>query len=310
MTAVAYLIQSHRDPHQVLRLVRTLRVGSPSSVIHVSHDERGERLDDAALAALGVEVRYEPGGYGDFSHVRRYLDAVAWLRDTGQAVDWVVNLTGQDYPLRPISAIEADLAASTVDGYLEYFDCFGPDSPWPLHRARSRYLFRHKRLMSLTTRRAEQLRPLQVLNRLQPLVRVHVAYGLTVGVRRRSIFGPGLRLYGGSAFSSLRWPAALHLLETAETDARLVDVFEHALSPAEAFSPTVLLNSGRFRLVNDPRRYFDFRGSRLNHPKTLTIADLPRALASGADFGRKFDQGTDPAVLDELDRVVARDVRA
>src|SRR4051812_25568898 len=122
MASVAYLIQSHRDPDQVLRLVRTLRAGSPASVIHVSHDERGERLDDAALTALGgVTVRYETGGYGDFSHVRRYLDAVAWLRDSGQVVGWVVNLTGQDYPLRPLHEIEADLERATADGFLEYF---------------------------------------------------------------------------------------------------------------------------------------------------------------------------------------------
>jgi hypothetical protein len=310
MPTTAYLVQSHKNPAQVLRLLRALRAGSPSSVIHVSHDERGERLDDAALAALGVTVRYEAGGYGDFSHVRRYLDAVAWLRDSGQEVDWVVNLTGQDYPLRPIADIEAELAASTVDGYLEYFDCFGPAHKWPVERARSRYLFRHRRLMPLTTRWARRLRPVQVLNRVQPLVRVHVAYGLTLGVRRRSIFGQDLRLYGGSAYSSLRWPAALHLLETAETDARLVDVFRHALSPEEAFTQTVLLNSGRFRLVDDARRYFDFRGTELNHPKTLTAADLPRALASGADFGRKFDLASDPEVFDELDRIVAGDVSA
>jgi hypothetical protein len=308
MTSVAYLIQSHRDPDQVLRLVRALRTGSPSSVVHVSHDERGERLDEAALSALGdVTVQYDPGGYGDFTHVRRYLDAVASLRGSGRQVDWVVNLTGQDYPLRPVADIERDLAAADGDGFLEYFDCLGPDSPWPVERARSRYLFRHKRLMPLTERRALRLRPLQALNRVQPLVRVHVAYGLTVGLRRRSIFGPRLRLYGGSAYSSLRWPAALHLLETAETDARLVDVFAHALSPEEAFTQTVLLNSGRFRLTDDARRYFDFRGTRLNHPKTLTAEDLPQALASGADFGRKFDVRVDPTVLDELDRLLAGD---
>jgi hypothetical protein len=126
-----------------------------------------------------------------------------------------------------------------------------------------------------------------------------------VGWRRRSIFGPDLRLYGGSAYSSLRWPAALHLLETAETDARLVDAFAHALSPEEAFTQTVLLNSGRFRLTDDARRYFDFRGTQLNHPKTLTAEDLPEALASGADFGRKFDARVDPTVLDRLDSLLA-----
>src|SRR3954470_20642105 len=153
MTTTAYLIQSHRSPDQVLRLVRTLRSGSPRSIVHISHDEAGEPLDEAEFAALGgVTVRFEPGGYGDFTHVRRYLDAVAWLRNSGMTIDWVVNLTGQDYPLRPVADIEADLEKSTADGYLEYFDCFGPDCPWPVARVRSRYLFRHRRLRPLSMR--------------------------------------------------------------------------------------------------------------------------------------------------------------
>jgi hypothetical protein len=164
--------------------------------------------------------------------------------------------------------------------------------------------------MPLTDGQARRLRPLQVLNRVQPLVRVHVAYGFTLGVRRRGVFGPDLRLYGGSAYSSLRWPVALHLLETAETDSRLVDAFRNTLSPEEAFAQTVLVNAGTFRLVNDARRYFDFSRTELNHPKTLTAEDLPRALDSGADFGRKFDMATDPDVFDALDRILAGDVPA
>ncbi len=305
MVTVAYLVQSHRDPEQVLRLVRTLRLQSPGSIVHISHDETGQPLDQASLTALGrVTIDYQPGGYGDFSHVRRYLDAVRWLRETGQTVDWVVNLTGQDYPLRPVQEIESDLQNATVDGFMEYFDPFGADSRWPIHRARSRYLFRHHRLMRLSARRAKQLRPLQLLNRIQPFVRVHVAYGLAVGVRRRSAFGPDFRLYGGSAFCSLRWPVALYLLERSESDPAMVDMFEHALSPVEAFTQTVVLNNAGFVIANDPRRYFDFKDTRMNHPKTLTLEDLPRALASGADFGRKFDVTAEPTVLDELDKIV------
>jgi hypothetical protein len=311
MPTTAYLIQSHRGPDQVLRLVRQLRRGSPDSIIHISHDERGVPLDDAALEACGnVTIRYHEGGYGDFSHVRLYLDGVEWLRDTGQEPDWVVNLSGQDYPLRPVGEIEADLAASDADGFLLYFDVMGPDCPWPRHRGPSRYLYRHWRLRPLTQERARQLRFLQAINRVQPLVRVHVAYGLMLGLRRRSLFGPDFGLYGGSFWMSLRWRAAVYLLERAQSDPRLVAQFEHALAPDEAFAHTVLVNAHRFRLVNDARRYFDFSETELNHPKTLTAEDLPRALASGADFGRKFDLASDPDVFDTLDRIVAGDVSA
>ena len=306
---IAYLVQSHRGPEQLLRLVRTLRTGSPGSLVHVSHDERGTPLDGGVRAAfddLGrVLVRADRGGYGDWSHVARWLRAVAELRDRGEPVDWVTNLTGQDYPLRPLRDVEADLAAAEgTDGFLEHFDVFGPDSTWPAARARSRYLYRHRRLAALSPTAARRLRPLQAVNRVQPWLRLHVAYGLTVGVRRPSVFTPSFRLYGGSAYSTLRWPVALRVLERAETDPALVAQFDHGLSPEEAFTQTVLCNDPELRLSGASRRYFDFRGSQLNHPRVLTAADLPRALASGADFGRKFDLSADPAVFDRLDEVV------
>jgi hypothetical protein len=301
---VGYLVQSHRDPGQVARLVRTLKAGSPDAVVHVSHDFTSSPLDAAALTALpGVLVRPAEGGYGDFSHVRRYLDAVEDLVAGGLQVDWVVNLTGQDYPLRPLADSEADLLAGGVDGYLEFFPALDPGSAtWPVRRARSRYLFRHRRLASLSPAAGRRLRPLQAINRIQPFVRFHVAYGLTVGLRRRSPFGPGFELYGGSAYSSLSWDCVAHLREFCAARPDVVRHYEHTLSPEESMFQTILVNSGRFTLTGDCRRYFDFRGSTSNHPRVLGLDDLPRALASGADFARKIE---DPAVLDALDAHLA-----
>jgi hypothetical protein len=302
---VGYLVQSHRDPEQVARLVRTLKAGSPGAVVHVSHDVTSSSLDVAALTALpGVLVRPAEGGYGDFSHVRRYLDAVGELVAGGLAVDWVVNLTGHDYPLRPLADVEADLVAGGADGYLEFFPALDPDGgTWPVRRARSRYLFRHRRLAALSPAAQRRLRPLQAINRLQPFVRVHVAYGLTVGVRRRSPFGPGFELYGGSAYSSLSWNCVAYLREFCAARPDIVRHYEHALSPEESMFQTILVNSGRFTLTGDCRRYFDFRGSTLNHPRVLGLDDLPDALASGADFARKIE---DTAMLDALDAHLAR----
>jgi hypothetical protein len=65
---------------------------------------------------------------------------------------------------------------------------------------------------------------------------------------------------------------------------------------------TVIGSSGKFTIDRDPKRYFDFSGSRFNHPRTLTLEDLPKAWASGAHFGRKVDGDANPEVLDALDR--------
>jgi hypothetical protein len=223
-------------------------------------------------------------------------------------VDWLINLTGQDYPLRPLAASEAELVSSGADGFMEHWPAYGPQSHWPARLVRSRYHFRHYRLARLPSPAQRLLRPVQALNRIQPLVRVHVAYGLAIGRPVRPPFGTGteLTLCGGSAYSSLSWPAVAYLRDYLRVRPDVVAYFRRSLSPEEVVFQTVLVSSGRFRLVPDCKRYFDFSQSRLNHPKLLTTEDLPRALASGAHFGRKFDADSHPEVVDALDAHLVR----
>jgi hypothetical protein len=301
-----YHVQSHRSPEQLTRLVHAVKRSSPNSVVHVSHDAKGAQLDVAELQSLpDVVVQHHDGGYGDFSHVDRYLSAVNWLQSEGVKVDWMVYITGQDYPLRPLRACEAELADSGADGFMEYWDAMGPESHWPRRRVISRYHFQHRRPWPLSPRGKRLLRPLQALNFVQPLVRVHVSYGLVVGRRARPPFGPDLRLHGGSAFWSLTWPVVEYLRDFGERRPDVMNYFRRTLSPVEAYAQTVICSSGEFTLVPDCKRYFDFRGSTFNHPKTLTAEDLPRAFASGAHFGRKFEIEADPALFDVLDKRLA-----
>lgn len=301
-----YHIQSHRSPEQLTRLVHAVKRWSPNSVIHISHDIRGARLDVAELRAIpDVMVEFHKGGYGDFSHVDRYMAAVDWLNREGVHVDWLVNITGQDYPLRPLGLAEDELVQSGADGFMEYWDALGPDSHWPRSRARSRYYFHHRRPLGLSQRAKRILRPIQAVNRIQPLVRVHVSYGLALGYRVRTPFGPDLRLHGGSVFSSLSWPVVTYLREYFDRRPDVVEHFRHCLSPEEAVFQTIVCSSRQFNLVPDCKRYFDFQGSEFNHPKSLTAEDLPRAVASGAHFARKFDHERDPELLDILDGQIA-----
>ncbi|MFI7437336.1 hypothetical protein [Micromonospora haikouensis] len=301
-----YHIQSHRSPEQLNRLVHAVKKYSPDSIVHVSHDVNGAPPDLAELRSMtDVVVQMHEGGYGDFSHVDRYMAAVDWLNDEGVQVDWLVNITGQDYPLRPLGECEAELVDSGADGFMEYWDAFGPESHWPRSRVRSRYHFQHRRVLPLSPRGKKLLRPLQAVNRVQPLVRVHVSYGLALGRRARTPFGPDLRLHGGSAFSSLSWPVVAYLRDYFDRRPDVVEYFRHCLSPVEAVFQTIVCSADRFDLVPDCKRYFDFRNSTFNHPKSLTAEDLPLALASGAHFARKFDYERAPELIDTLDAHLA-----
>lgn len=305
--SVCFNVQSHRDPKQIHHLVETLTLGSPHAVVLVDHDQRGEPLDVDALCRLGdVTVLHSPGGYADFSHVDRHLAAIRWVLAERPDVDWLVNITGQCYPVRPIDAIVRDLQASDADALLEVFPAFGSGHHWPERLARSRYLFHHRRLANLSPAWKRRLRPVQLVNRLQPLARIHVAYGFTIGWRVRTPFSATLRLHGGSAFMSLRRRALTYLIDHHDTRPALAEHFRRTLSPVEAYFHTILANASSLTVVNDSRRFFDFSESRMNHPRTLSLRDVEPALLSGADFGRKFDMSHDPDAIAALDRRIRR----
>jgi hypothetical protein len=308
VTTVVYHLETHRQPQQVERLVSTLHRWAPDSLIVVNHDQSGEPLDESLLNGLGAVVQYARGGYSDLSHPRRWLQTVDWLRANGIEYDWLSNLSGQDYPIRPLTEVHAELAISDADAYVETFDVFDPEqTPWGLARGNTRYRYHHRRLGRLSHKQKVVLRPVQVVNRLQPWVRVTTATGLTVGRRAAAPWGDDMRLLGGSFFTTLRRSAVEHVRSFVDAQPEVMRFLSGALAPAEVFFQTALGHEpGDLKIVNDCRRYFDFSQTRFNHPRTLTTDDLPAVLASGKDFARKFDLAGDPQALDAVDTHLER----
>jgi hypothetical protein len=316
---VVYYLQTHNRPAQVTRLVEVITAGSPGALVLISHDAAGTPLDVPALRALGnVHVLLGRGGYGDFTHLDRYFAAVDWLDANDIDYDWLENLTGQDYPLRPLAEIEAALAASDSDGYLVYSPVFpdrmraGADRGAPGYRlcrpvdATLRYDYRYWRWGKPSETKLRLMRPLMVINLLQPWLKFHNSYA-AVGIKiRHSVFGPDFPCYGGSFFCTLRASAARYVRDYARANPDVLDFFKTVLAPEEVFLHSVLVNSGKFRFTANAKRYIDWTGQRHTHPRTLGLEDLPTMLASDAHWARKFDLARDPELFDQLDRRVRR----
>lgn len=307
-----YLIQSHANPSQVLRLVGTLKRSSPDSRVLVVHDARQCPLDPAPFQQWpGVEVlvRRERVARGELSVLSPLLAGIEeLLRGEGGRpkweFDWLVYLSGQDYPTRPVAEMEASLATSGVDGFLAWWgiEPGDPRNPWRPGQAPSRYLAQYRRLPDWAL---PALRALRFAGKISPL-RFHLHYGPFVGWRpRKSPFSSGdLRVYAGWQWWTLSRPCVEHFWSELRAQGELVRWMSRVMLPCEALVQTVLLNSGRFRLHPDNRRFVDFAGSRDGRPRTLGKADLP-VLASGKyDFARKFDASRDAEILDLLDERV------
>ncbi len=268
----------------------------------------------------GVHIIIGPGGYGNYSHLERYFAAVDWLEDHEIEFDWLQNMTGQDYPLQPIATIDRFLTESDADGYLEYgpvfWDVTPADADWgmgPVWRAMTkfdrslRFGYQHRWIGRPTKAKQKYLRPLMAVNLVQPWLRVSLAYS-TIATRRRStIFnGDDFICYGGSFFCTLSAACVYYARDFARAHPDIVAYFRTMPAPNEVFLQTVLVNSKKFRIVPDGKRYIDWSGTRNNHPKTLGVADVPAMLASGAHWARKFDSVADPEVLNVLDRYIGR----
>jgi hypothetical protein len=304
MTAtVCYFIQSHRDPEQIYRLVRTLRRGSPSGLIVVQHNPVGFELDMSPLADLSGVHLMPPCGPQLRSHyscqVQPFLDLIDWLEREGLAYDWMVNLSAQDYPVTPLPAIEEFLSAATGDGFIRHWDVLSPASPWKKRKARNRYWHHH---WWLPAKAEPALRALRPLTKILP-ISVTLDYGSLLGARRlRTPFHEGFRCYGGWAWFSLRRQAILYLRDFLNRHPEVERHYQLTQTPEESLVQTVLVNSGRFDLVDDDLRYIDYSRANKGSPRTLTVADLPLLASGRYHFARKFDLAVDGEVLDRIDR--------
>jgi hypothetical protein len=252
-------------------------------------------LRPAALERLGAHALHEGldfewGGWsqlqvllGCLAHVKRQLDP-----------DWLLVLSGQDYPLRQMAEIESDLAEGDHDALL--------GNAWQLDTGRVpepparefflRYAYRHFAVPASAPRLPGGIRPLAYTRELPP----------RIGIRRRSLpFGDGFGCYVSADWLTLNRKAVEAVLRAARERPGLMHYYRRAAIPSESLFATVLLNDESLRVARDNRRFASFPAPNAPHPNTLTTSDLDRMLASGCDFARKFDIEADAEVLDLLD---------
>jgi hypothetical protein len=317
---VVYYLQTHSRPAQVTRLVETILAGSPNALVLISHDRGGPPLETAKLEQhANVHVLVEPGGYGGFSHLDRYLAAIGWLDEHGIDYDWLENINGQDYPIRPIAEIERAFGKTNTDGFMVYSPVFpermpaGADQGNRAYRlcspfdASTRYDFRHWRFGRPTPAKRGLMRPLLAVNWVQPWIRVNTSFA-SVGIRRRKgPFSKDFPCYGGWFCCTLRARAARYVRDYAKANPVVVAQFRTLLAPEETFIQSVLVNAGMFTFVPDAKRYIDWTGGEHNQPRTLGMADLDALLASDAHWAHKLDLDQDAGLFDSLDQRIRQE---
>jgi Core-2/I-Branching enzyme len=270
----------------------------------ISHDQTLCELDLSMLDCnSNIHLFFAKGGRADFSMVQSYLDALNWLFTNQIAFDWLINITGQDYPIQPIGEIEAFLAKTHYDGFLEYFDVLSSESQWSIQEGYSRYFYQYKQLSATVSDRLQKiLKPIKIINYIQPWIRFNCSYDIRIGVKATTPFNQSFKCYGGSFFCTLSRKCVEYLYNYTNNHPSFVQYSRSTSISVEYFIQTILINSRLFNLSNDCKRYFDFTKTRNGSPRFLTKEDYENIAKSQAHFARKFDMALDHHILDLIDK--------
>lgn len=303
---VVYFIQSHKNPEQICRLVEVIKKSSTNSLVLLSHDFNCCDLDLSHLKHFsGIELiaRNKSARRGDNSVLEIYLDAINWLFEHNCDFDWLICLSGQDYPIQPIPQIEAFLAQTEYDGFIDYWDVLGEESPWGTEAGHKRFFSQY---ISLPVWTKWWLRKISRIESLIPWLKVQWRFAL-IGWRAKSVpFTDSFKCYGGWYWNTLSRKCVDFLRNYLEERPELLKFYQKTLAPEESLIATVLVNSKQFNLKNDCLRYLDFPSQLFGYAQSLTVDDYAEITSSNSHFARKFESKSDNKILDLLDEFLDR----
>jgi hypothetical protein len=267
---LAYLFTLYKEPEQFRQLFRAVYDRDATYIVHV---DRKAPLDVHRGVAATVEgfanvitLRSQTVTWGGWSQVEVDLRAMRLLVSGNRPWDFLINLSGQDFPLKTQEEIREYLAQHAGRNFL---------APQRLTEA-------PPTVMSRVTGLHFQLgnRPRRLPKLRRPFLR-------------------GVEPYWGTSWYVL----ARDFCEYVVSDPalrRYRAFFRHTCIPCESFFQTVLMNGPMRDTSAQSLRFVKWKDGKDN-PEILTMGDLPEMLSSGCLFARKFDAAVNANVIDTLE---------
>ena len=270
--SLAYLIITHKTPEQLGMLLDALQHPDDLFIIHISKKTEPGLARQLRLACGDApNVRFlepRPIVWGGWDLAAVELDAMALALKEGAHWTHYINLSGQDFPLKPVSEIKSTLVASD------------PNTNYMGYRPLSSKAFSFRvRCWFAHSERDGRLQRDWALNPT-PRILGKLYHGLKWGIFSRAF---------------CEW-----LCEDGPQVQAAKAYFSRTKIPDEMLMQTLILNSPFAETVDrDHKREVEFDDGSPN-PIIYTSSDLDRLKASPAFFARKFDIEVDADVLNAL----------
>jgi hypothetical protein len=294
---IGYIILAHKQPVQVARLVSRLDGDGAAFFIHVdrrAEDEVYREFRRRLVPFSSVRfVRRHRSRWGEFGLVRATLQGISEALESRPPLDYLVLLTGQDYPIKSSGEIRSFL--ERADGR-SFVDCNRvPCEAWPQAAIRLRSWYARILGEQVLLPRRGSFRSVLRRPRRWPVYLISQC----LPEQRRPL--EGYEPFTGSASWVLSRAAAQYVCEFVRRNPSFVRYFRRVFCPDEIFFQTVLANLPLWDdIVPSNLHYIDWSKGGA-HPAIVTSGDLHALADSPALFARKFDPDVDGDVLDLID---------
>ena len=277
---LAYLIIAHQQPEQLAQMLYCIQ--HPDNVYLVMPDSKGLTGSEPALQAV---VRRHPNVFiapardmrwASWSLMQARLDGIRELLARPEPWEVLINLSGQDFPLKSQEEIRAFFAANEGRNFLDIVE---PEKVWNDPYARIQRI------------------------RLEP---PFMKSGWNVPKLRIDRWSRHLgqaRYVGGRPYMALTRSFCQHLIESSHLP-RWVKTLRHGYRPVEVLPHSFIMNSPHADTVENRLLHEEDWSAGGSHPKVFTLADRGRLERSDKLFARKFDSRQDNEILRVLEKRV------
>ena len=276
---IACIIMAHKEPQQIERYINKFTRLPFDFYIHLDKKVNRESFDYLAkIPQVYFVSKRIPIKWASYNFFNAEIQSFREVLASGIPYDFISAMSGQDYPIKPVSEIFACLEKKQGKNFIS----FEEDGVWWRH-AISRINKYHFTNFGFRGRYWIQ----HLLNSLLPVRKFPLPYTLYGGPRAMCM--------------TISKECAAYIVDFIESNKKLKRYLRFTWGADEFVIPTLIMNS-KFRetVINNNFYYIDWSKGGVS-PKTLTTEDYDLLLASDKMFARKFDIRVDSKILDLLD---------
>lgn len=285
---IAYLIICHKNPTQLARLIKRLTTSNSYFFIHIDRNVNIEvfykilrTLNNQNIYYIKNRVKVHWGG---FSVVKAILNGLVEILNSKKKKDYIVLLSGQDYPIKNNEYISNFLLQNDGKEFVEFGQM--PRKKW----------------IEGGMNRINKYHFMDIGNR-------YLKYGLKIlsNYLPKRHFSKNFKLYGGTLWLCITYDCSKFIIDFIHKNRDFVKFFKYVYLPDEIFFHTIILNSIFFKnVINDDIHYInwdrkDFDGL---YPAILNKHDFKTLASSSKLIARKFDINYDKEILDLIDNKI------